>query len=84
MRGKSGIYKWVNLVNKKIYVGSSIYLSDRKYSHLICLKKNCHQNIHLQSAFNKYGEQNFKFEIIEIVEILENETHLEFKHRLVK
>ena len=29
------------------------------------LKKNYHHNIHLQNAWNKYGEENFEFSIIE-------------------
>ena len=30
-----------------------------------CLNKNIHGNAHLQRAWDKYGESNFKFEIIE-------------------
>lgn len=81
---KSGIYKIICLINNKIYVGSAYYLAGRKYEHFKYLRLNKHANILLQNAFNKYNENNFKFEIIEIVRILKNESLLEFKHRLVK
>lgn len=64
--GKSGVYQIRNLVNGKIYIGSSKNLKNRKcHDHLNTLKRNKHQNNYLQNAFNKYGEDNFIFEIIE-------------------
>ncbi len=62
---KSGIYSIVNIINNKIYIGSSRYLSRRKNQHFNNLRKNKHSNNHLQTAWNKYGEENFKFFIIE-------------------
>ena len=64
---QSGIYKIINLVNNKVYVGKSLNLKNRKYSHFNSLKKNKHPNEHLQNAFNKYGKENFVFEILELV-----------------
>lgn len=61
-----GIYKIENLINKKVYIGSSSILYYRLYTHFNNLKKNCHSNRHLQSAWNKYGEENFILEILEI------------------
>jgi group I intron endonuclease len=62
----TGIYQILNLTNNKKYIGSSAnYLSRRKATHLYYLRKNCHPNIYLQRAWNKYGEQNFRFEILE-------------------
>lgn len=60
-----GIYKITNLLNGKVYVGQSVQLEERKQEHFRCLRKGIHDNIYLQSAFNKYGESNFKFEVIE-------------------
>lgn len=60
-----GIYKIENLVNSKIYVGSSINIYSRWYDHKITLKKNVHINKHLQRAHNKYGIDNFSFEVVE-------------------
>jgi group I intron endonuclease len=65
---KGGIYKIVNLVNGKIYIGSATYLKSRKSEHFNRLRKHEHHNQHLQRAFDKYGEENFKFEIIEYVD----------------
>jgi len=64
---KSGIYRIINLVNNKMYVGSSVNLKSRKYKHFKDLLDNKHGNKHLQSSYNKYGEENFKFEIIEYI-----------------
>jgi group I intron endonuclease len=61
----SGIYQIRNLINNKIYVGSSINLKNRKNTHFHKLRKNSHSNLHLQNAWNKYGENNFIFEILE-------------------
>lgn len=60
-----GIYKITNLVNKKIYIGSSSNLKTRIKTHKNNLNKNKHINQYLQNAWNKYGEENFMFEIIE-------------------
>lgn len=62
----AGIYKIQNLVNGKTYVGSTRNkICYRWYCHKKTLRKNTHRNIRLQRAWNKYGESNFKFEILE-------------------
>ncbi len=62
---KSGIYKIINLINNKFYIGSSIDLDNRFKNHIAMLNKNTHINIKLQRAWNKYGQNNFIFHIIE-------------------
>jgi group I intron endonuclease len=69
---KSGIYKIINLVNGKFYIGSACYFNARKASHFHHLRNNTHDNNYLQNSWNKYGEKNFVFEIIEYVENKEN------------
>lgn len=69
---KSGIYKIVNTLNNKFYVGSSVSLKKRHNDHFNSLASNKHKNKHLQHAYNKYGKQHFKFEIIELVIDLNN------------
>lgn len=60
------IYKIISLVDGKIYIGSTTQTFKIRFkSHINALKNEKHGNIHLQNAFNKYGEENFKFEIIE-------------------
>ena len=61
---KSGVYQIVNTVNGKFYIGSSIDLKKRKNKHFNELKHNKHTNVHLQSSVNKYGIENFHFEIL--------------------
>lgn len=63
----SGIYKIICTANKKIYIGSSINLRDRRNAHFSELRRNKHGNRHLQNAWNKYGEQAFTFEVVEFV-----------------
>lgn len=63
----SGIYKIENIINSKIYIGSSSKLNIRFNTHKHDLKVGRHGNSYLQNAWNKYGEKCFKFSIIEIV-----------------
>jgi len=66
----SGIYKIINKTNKHYYVGSSGNIdgiNGRWYEHKRLLNKNSHINKHLQFAWNKYGENNFNFVIVEEV-----------------
>jgi len=59
-------YIYTITCNSKIYVGSTTRLfCQRIGDHKSNLRNNKHSNIHLQRAFNKYGEENFKFEILE-------------------
>jgi len=60
-----GVYKIVNLVNGKCYYGGSIDISGRWYEHNRTLTNSSHANPHLQRAWDKYGEENFTFEIVE-------------------
>lgn len=59
------IYKIVNIVNGKEYVGSAIKFNIRKNYHLTSLRKNKHHCIKLQRSFNKYREENFIFVILQ-------------------
>lgn len=59
------IYKILCKVNNKFYIGSASWYSKRKDKHLWGLRRNTHANKYLQNAFNKYGEENFEFSIVE-------------------
>lgn len=63
-----GIYTIYCIVNNKYYVGYSKNLKKRIGQHKLRLKKNIHQNIFLQNAYNKYGKDTFEFEILETCE----------------
>jgi len=59
-----GIYRITNNANGKFYIGSSLFCEQRKKTHFSKLKHNYSDNKHLQSAWNKYGAENFTFEVI--------------------
>ena len=58
------IYKITNLVNGKLYIGSTKDYRLRRTRHFYELRANRHGNARLQNAFNKYGEDNFKMEML--------------------
>lgn len=61
------IYKIINLVNDKFYVGSTTNQKVRFRQHRKLLRGNRHHCKHLQAAWNKYGEAKFSFAVIEKV-----------------
>lgn len=67
-------YEITNLANNKKYCGITRDPNTRKNRHFRELEKDCHHSIRLQNAFNKYGKNNFVFEV---VDSLETESSLE-------
>lgn len=55
-----GIYKIENLINHKVYIGQSINIEARFVKH-----KSCKDNCLIHKAIQKYGQNNFSYEIIE-------------------
>lgn len=64
----SGIYIIRNLANDKVYIGKSKNIKQRKNTHFSALKLNKHNNQHLQNSYNKYGKNNFEFDVLEYCE----------------
>lgn len=87
MKGKekvvSGCYQIRNVINDKIYIGSSKHIKERWMTHKDLLNRNVHFNQKLQRSYNKYGSENFVFEILEYIPQLERESKEDFKLRLV-
>lgn len=61
------IYKIINIVNNKFYVGSTNNKYERFRTHRNKLRANKHHCAHLQAAWNKYGEDAFIFHVVESV-----------------
>lgn len=53
--------------NKK-YIGQSKDISERWKKHISELNNNRHHNDYLQKSWDKYGEENFKFYVLEYCE----------------
>lgn len=64
---KSGIYKITCSISGKVYIGSSLDCEKRFHQHVNHLRKGKHHNSYLQRAWDKYGKNHFKFEVIERV-----------------
>lgn len=60
----SGIYRIVNTVNGKFYVGSAGNISERWKSHQRRLNKGTSDNRHLQAAWKQHGQDAFVLEIV--------------------
>lgn len=61
-----GIYRILNSANNYSYIGASEDIYKRWYDHINLLNKNNHRNKNLQKDWNDYGEECFKFEILEV------------------
>lgn len=67
MREMAYIYQIKNLVNGKIYIGSTKDYEKRWAQHCAALNHNKHYNIYIQRAWNKYGADSFEFSVLEEV-----------------
>lgn len=64
---KTGVYIFKNSVNNKCYIGSTVMSFQKRMEHHVSLlRANLHKNSHFQAAWNKYGENAFNFDILEI------------------
>jgi group I intron endonuclease len=75
---KSGIYKFTNILNNKVYIGSSINIDIRYSAHI----RGKGKSKILWQAILKYGISNFTFEILEIHDGLNFDTKELFRDYL--
>lgn len=62
---KNVIYKIRNVINDHYYVGSTVDSRKRFWAHRKALRAGNHDCVHLQRAWVKYGEDCFRFEIVQ-------------------
>lgn len=65
--GMSGVYAILNVTNGKVYVGSAVDIKRRWIRHVHRLRLGTHTNPILQAAWDKHGEANFDFVVLEEV-----------------
>ncbi len=61
----SGVYRILNTVTGKSYVGSSNHIARRWREHRTCLYRDIHPNLKLQRSWNKYGREAWEFSVVE-------------------
>jgi group I intron endonuclease len=74
---KSGIYIWKNKITGRVLVGQTQDFEVRKKKYLNKLRNGYYKNNHFQSSWNKHGEHNFEFIVLQQVENLKFLTSYE-------
>lgn len=62
--GVSGVYQIKNTITGDRYIGSSVDMRQRCLSHRSKLNRDVHCNPIIQNAWNKYGGENFAFQVL--------------------
>jgi group I intron endonuclease len=70
-----GVYIVKNLVNGKIFIGSSKNLEGKLNSMRFQLEMGSHMNNELQKDYNQFGKENFSFEILDRLEPKEDSDY---------
>jgi group I intron endonuclease len=70
-----GIFQIKNLTNGKIFIGSAKDLNGKINSIKFQLEMNSNMNSELQQDFNKYGEKNFLFETMDLLDPKEDPNY---------
>ena len=64
--------------NGRVYVGRSTKVDLRWKAHINALRSNTHVIRLMQEDFNKYGESNFSFEILDEVDFKDRKIEKEY------
>lgn len=76
----SGVYKIENELNGKVYVGQAANLNKRRLAHFHHLRRGTHHCVPLQRSFDKYGEDAFKFSVLEVLPPNKDQLTLREQH----
>lgn len=60
-----GVYQIKNIANAKVLIGTSSNLKNRWLTLRMQLEANRHPNAELQKDWNKFGLENFTYDVIE-------------------
>lgn len=80
-KDKFGIYGIINVISGDVYIGQTRQRFEKRYwHHQWKLKNKTHDNIHLQNAYDLYGDSYFSFMAIEDVDDVNVLDELEIKY----
>jgi group I intron endonuclease len=75
-----GVYKITCLSSGKYYIGYSKEIEKRFHTHKMLLRASRHFNILLQRAYDKYGCDDFTFEILHTCNTIDDAKGLELQY----
>lgn len=75
-----GVYKITCLSSGKYYIGYSKEIEKRFHTHKMLLRASRHFNILLQRAYDKYGCDDFTFEILHTCNTIDDAKTLELQY----
>lgn len=67
----AGVYCIKNIIDGRVYVGSSINIDKRIKNHIWNINKSTHRNIHLVDSIKKYGWDSFFFIVLEECDVVD-------------
>lgn len=68
MKFQMGVFLIKNRVNGKVFIGNSTDLKAVWFAQKLKLNVGMHPNNDLQKDWNEFGEENFEYKILEILE----------------
>ena len=78
------IYRIVNIITKKSYVGSTFNLKNRINRYLNYLKRNIYHSNKLQNSYNKYMKESFELEILKDCTLLNSKQLYDLEIEYIK
>ena len=79
MQKEGKIYKIVNDINSKVYVGQTIQSLKKRFNGHCCYSKSDRSvNMYIKRAIHKYGKEHFTIELIEVCSINDLNTREQY------
>lgn len=72
MKFRMGVFQIKNMVNGRVFIGSSTDLKAIWYAQKLQLNMGMHQNSDLQKEWKEFGADNFIYEILEEIKQTED------------